>query len=289
MFKTQTTYRTTPGVDTAQAFITKGRQRIKQFGSIVYLNDNDTFEIELFNPNQKRVLAKIKLNGSYISGGGIVLRPGERVFLERFLDENKKFVFSTYKVNGNSKEVQEAIALNGLIEIEFFSEYTPTVSSYIYTTNSNGIITTGSPVYNPFTTTANVSNATFTSNINSNISANAFYSNNNLQQSDVVADSVGTLSLTSFNASDNVRSKKTLSKEVETGRVEKGQHSSQQMAYVDGNFWYYAFTTITWQIKPTSQKPYTASEIAQRYCGECGAKIKKDSFKFCPQCGTKLG
>lgn len=285
-----TNYRTALGADTAQAFITKGKQRIKQFNSTVYLNHNDTFEIELFNPNQNRILAKIKLNGAYITSGGIVLRPGERVFLERFLDVDRKFVFSTYSVNGDSKEVKDAIALNGFVEIEFYSEYFPSTSTFL--TNSWGNITTNTPWHYPSTVTANANaNITFTSN-----ASNAMFSSN---VGGVVTDSlsfgVADMNMQSLNndlAGGNVRGdirKKSLSKQVETGRVEKGSVSNQQIGYTDGSFLLSPFIKINWQIKPTSVKPYTAEEIGQRFCGECGAKIKKDSFKFCPQCGTKLG
>ena len=71
----------------------KGRKSIKN--GKVFLTDGDEFEIELFNPTQNKVLAKIELNGKSI-GSGIILRPGERVFLERYLDEAKKFLFETY-------------------------------------------------------------------------------------------------------------------------------------------------------------------------------------------------
>jgi hypothetical protein len=58
----------------------------------VYLNNGDEFEIELFNPTISKVMAKIDLNGISI-GPGVVLRPGERVFLERYINEAKKFLF----------------------------------------------------------------------------------------------------------------------------------------------------------------------------------------------------
>ena len=47
-----------------------------------------------------------------------VLRPGERVFLERYLDTPNRFKFETYTVGGNSEEVKKAIELNGLIKID---------------------------------------------------------------------------------------------------------------------------------------------------------------------------
>ena len=85
--------------DVPSAYITKNKQRIKQHGQTVYLNDGDEFEIELHNPKNNPILAKILLNGKYIPGGGIVLRPGERVFLERYLDKDRKFLFETYSVD----------------------------------------------------------------------------------------------------------------------------------------------------------------------------------------------
>ena len=45
-----------------QSFITKGKQRLKQHGSNVYLNNGEEFEVEIFNPKSNSVLAKIKIN-----------------------------------------------------------------------------------------------------------------------------------------------------------------------------------------------------------------------------------
>ncbi len=104
------------------AHVTTGKQRLKQNGSNVYLNDGEEFEIEIFNPKSISVLAKIKINGNYLSGGGIIVRPGQRVFLERYLNETKKFKFKVYEVNSSSKEVQEAIKNNGEVIVEFYDE-----------------------------------------------------------------------------------------------------------------------------------------------------------------------
>ena len=75
-------YATQVGKPTAH--ITKKKSRLKVYnGHSVFLNDKDNFEFEIHNPKQKSVLVKIKLNGEYISTSGVVLRPGQRVFLER--------------------------------------------------------------------------------------------------------------------------------------------------------------------------------------------------------------
>lgn len=137
-------YTTSNGFVVPQSFITKGKQRLKQHIDTVYMNNGDEFEIELFNPTQQKVLAKIELNGKSI-GSGIIVRPGERVFLERYFDEARKFLFETYVVNGDDENVQNAIQKNGDVIIKFYDQYYSnfdyTYSNIIYD-NFNGTFTT---------------------------------------------------------------------------------------------------------------------------------------------------
>lgn len=240
------------------AFITKGKQRVKQYSESVYLKDGDEFEIELFNPTQKPILAKIKINGEYLSTSGLILRPGQRVFLERFIDVDKKLVYSTYEVSGNSNEVKEAIKSNGDVEVEFYNESLP---QWI-TTLSGGSTSTTTYVNYPatFTTTNsqpywnNIGNSVnLTSNTANSISA-AYFSNSSM----------------------------------ETGRIESGEKSNQSL--VNNNnftFEWFTFHKVNWKILPQSQKPIEVSDL-KNYCHGCGSKIKKSTYKFCPNCGTKL-
>jgi hypothetical protein len=254
-----------------EAFITKGKKRIKQFDGQVYLSDGDEYEIELFNPTQEVVLAKIKIDGDYIAGGGMVLRRGERVFLERFLDSPEKFKFSTYVVNGNNTEVQDAIANNGYVEIEFYSEYKPTFpnrtlySGPSYTYSNSPSVINGNPI--TYTTTGNGGNFTLTSGTTS---TSTFYNTS------LTANTL---------EGPNIRN---LSNKVETGTTEKGSSSDQTFKHTNKTFNSFSFWNVAWQILPLSQKQYTAEEVGVNYCGNCGAKRKKSSFKFCPQCGTKF-
>lgn len=258
-----------------EAFITKAKKRIKQFSGQVYLNDGDEYEIELFNPTQEVVLAKIKLDGNYIAGGGIVLRRGERVFLERFLDSPEKFKFSTYVVNGNNKEVQDAVAKNGYVEIQFYSEYKPTYYNQPFSVGG----TTGG--YNPLTITNNTTgtpnweNATFTTSC----STSTFY-NASLTST--------TSNLKTFVSQEPKILSANVLRKVETGTTERGSDSSQTFKYSNKTFSSVSFWNVAWQILPNSQKQYTAEEVIVNYCGNCGAKRKKSSFKFCPHCGTKF-
>lgn len=249
-----------------EAFITKGKKRIKQFDGQVYLSNGDEYEIELFNPTQEVVLAKIKIDGDYIAGGGIVLRRGERVFLERFLDSPDKFKFSTYEVNGKNLEVQEAIRNNGYVEIEFYSEYQPTFPNRTIYTGPNYTTINGNPI--TYTTTGNSGNFTLTSGTTT---TSTFYN--------------ASLNSTNTLAGTNIR---TLSNKIETGTTEKGSSSDQTFQHTNKTFNSFSFWNVAWQILPKSQKQYTAEEVSVNYCGNCGAKRKKDSFKFCPHCGTKF-
>jgi hypothetical protein len=276
-------YATQVGKPTAH--ITKKKSRLKVYnGHVVFLNDKDNFEFEIHNPKQKSVLCKVKLNGEYISTSGIVLRPGQRVFLERFLDSNNKFEFSTYKVKDTS-ENRSAIDLNGDVLIEFYDEqevrnnflYLNGRATYgsglTYGERSNDYIpkfgttisTTGG-VYNTTTTTYSTSNATFTSSVAPTIVRSKF-----------------DVSSTLLGASKPSKKK---SKSIETGRVEKGEQSNQNFTNSYEQFHYHTSHTIKFKIQPTSTKNISVEEIRQ-YCTECGTKMKKN-YKFCPSCGNKL-
>jgi len=248
-------YYTTIKVGKPTAHITKKKSRLKVYnGHVVFLNDKDNFEFEIHNPTQKSILCKIKLNGEYISTSGIVIKPGQRVFLERFLDTNNKFEFSTYEVKDTSAN-RTAIDLNGDVRIEFYNEQTYNQYPHLSGGNWNtgwSDINTGSPYYvNPtFTTSNSNGNITFTSS--NSIGANTSYLNNT----------------------------------IETGRVEKGDKSKQQFTNSYQNFEYNVSHQISLKILPLDNKNKTTDDI-KHYCTECGSKAKK-SHKFCPSCGNKL-
>lgn len=255
------------------AHITFKKGRLKQNQNKVYLNDNSEFQIELFNGTTSEVLAKISLNGELISQGGIVLRPAERIFLDRYLDVAKKFKFETYDVSGKSEEVQNAIRNNGLVKVEFFRKQI----SICYGRLGNPIITTtpawqhwstpycgtpivycgGSSVGSSFTTTSLGVNTTYTNSSSGTIN---------------LSDNTQTVN-------NNKKSKKT----IETGRIGEGSKSDQEFRTVDMTFEYYAFKTFEYQILPTSQKVMESKDI-KKYCPSCGTKC---NTAFCPSCGAK--
>ena len=226
-----------------EAHITKSKNRLKLYsGSTVYLKDESTFEIELYNPKPVRVLAKISLNGLHISGGGIIVNPGQRVYLERFIDEDRRFKFSTYEVE-DSDETRQAIEKNGEVRVEFYSELNLGTQYMQYSSF------TAPPVY--------------------------------------AGSTVNTLFNTSASLTSSVTYDASVKGSMETGRVEKGSRSSQELAAGFGSFNSWACAVYHYKILPTSHKPVEVGEI-RSYCTGCGTRIKKSNWKFCPSCGTEI-
>jgi hypothetical protein len=278
-------YQTKTG--TPCAYITKDKKRLKQFGQNVYLKNGDEFELELFNPSQSTVLAKIKLDGSYISGGGIVLKPGQRVYLERYLDDPRKFKFETYEVDGTSNEVLDAISNNGDVVIEFFDEYKQPMWTNNITYYGGSF---GGPTYisgSPSFTTNTTGISTFTTSGLGNVNTSFTNTSDTINGSNL-QNPVRRLQ----KSKDNSRSEATMDSmlsmdSIETGRVEKGGLSDQSFQTVNKSFNHYTTATSVWKILPMSQKVYEKQEL-KVYCTNCGKKRKKDSDKFCSSCGNKF-
>ena len=273
------------------AYITvnKGRKKIKQ-DKLVYLENGTEFEIELHNPTQTTVLAKISINNTLISYSGIVLRPGERVYLERYLDNPNKFKFETYNVNGNAEEVKKAIEKNGLIKVEFYNEdLTPS-----YTVNNPFILTSGtisSPTWetttNPTWTLGDMTYTTSTSDTSRSfggVSTNTMYFSNSIGTT-----LTGSLSTPISASASSAPAPKLRSKSVETGRVEQGSHSSQSFQTVSKKFHYYTTNVVEYQIKPISQMYVDAKDLKKvgQYCTKCGRK-GKPTDNFCSGCGNRF-
>jgi hypothetical protein len=274
--------------DKPYAYITKNKQRVKQFGQNVYLKDGSEFEIELYNPSRKTVLGKIKINGEFINGGGIILRPGERVFLERYIDVPHKFKFETYTVD-STNETMNAIANNGDVEILFYEEEDPIIqrlnNNIIWNPTYINHTTTGGFVYGT-TTNDVVGNNLYTTSVN--YTSNLDNSNIDLKDSLSFSNNPRSSKFESkYDQKPRSRSFAKKLKSVETGRVEQGSSSNQTFKTVSKNFNIWTVSTSVWKILPESQKPVEKSDLIER-CPKCSTKIKKSSWKFCPECGNEL-
>ncbi len=237
----------------------------------VYLNDGTEFQIYLKNPYQNHLGIKIYVNNQAIGGNMLVLRPGQSFWLDRFLNDNKKFLFSTYDVE-NTQEMRYAINNNGKVKIEFYHEKEETP---YFTT---------APLKTNFDWTNY--NITCSSAISSNVPASTFYcSTGDIGNVSASAATHSKLRSTSYVTSASTTKTDDLS--FETGRVEKGGVSRQEFEYCDINFDYYPFKTENILILPVSRKQIRAEETRRRYCSQCGKKVNPKD-KFCSNCGAKL-
>ena len=79
----------------------------------VYLDNGTEFQIHIKNPYQNHLGIDIYVNEKSI-GNRLVLRPGQSVWLERFMNDDHKFLFETYEVE-DTKETHYAINKNGKV------------------------------------------------------------------------------------------------------------------------------------------------------------------------------
>jgi zinc-ribbon domain len=252
-----------------EAHITSKKSRFKVYdGKNIYLKDGTNFEIELHNPTSTRYMAKIWINGKLVSKSGIVVPAGDRVFIERFIDENAKFLFKTFEVD-NIEETAAAREKNGLVKVEFYPE--------VFKFNTGSITTITPPVF-------------YDSQVYSSPSGNIIgYSATSYYSSTSFANSSNTFSGPNIRTTGLGKQQLNEAKpdSVETGRVAQGEKSDQKFTNTTGDFYTTPYYTYEIHLFPESHKAIEANEI-RNYCGECGVRIKKSNWKFCPNCGEKL-
>ena len=270
----------------AFAKIAVNKSLLKEYSSskysrVVYLNNGDEFQIQLFNSRQYLIAAKIFMNGEELSDM-LVLRPGERVWLERYFDNPRKFKFSTYEIE-NSPEAKAAASLNGEVKVEFYR---------VKTKKSNPIVWVYPRPEDYVTVYYDNNISSDLSNLVNNVNTASTSRYNSV---DSISTSTGGETAFTCSCMDSVNSCATSisysstpePKGIETGRVEKGAYSNQKFSYVDYDFENYPFMTEKIDILPLSRKPYTSSDLKKRYCSNCGRKLSP-KHKYCPYCGTEV-
>ncbi len=222
-------------------------------GGSIYFSDGQEYEIELYNPLSVNVKACITIDGKIVSGGGIVIKNGERVYLERFIDNNHKFKFKTYSVD-KTEEVEKAIGNNGVIEVKFYEEYV--IPHYTYYTHTNFQQWPTNPFYKDLKTNQDIYLTTNTTSFNNNVEIK---------------------NLNSYIIGD----------QQETGKTELGSISNQEFSDYNGIFESNELIKFDFKIYPISKKELNSGDLKfRKYCTECGKKLK-NTYKFCPSCGTK--
>lgn len=271
------------------AKLAKNKSLLKEYKTsfsdrTVYLKDGDEFQFQLFNPEKEEIAVRISIESTQLSHD-IVLRPGERIWIERYTDTPKKFKFSTYYVNGKNKEVQEAIADNGNISIQFFHKQKK-INTPIWVNQPNITWTNlNTPAYDwdKYTITCdNALNGSIQTNLNSISSITCSSANCSTTTGDC-----SSVLFSSANSSCTATNVEETTLGLETGRVTEGSHSNQKFSDVNIDFEYWPFKTEEIKILPESRKPYNSNDLRKVYCTNCGRKLNT-KYKYCPYCGSKI-
>lgn len=253
----------------------------------VYLKNGTEFQIYLKNPYQSHLGIKIYVNNKFI-GNTLVLKPGQSCWLERYLNENSKFLFSTYEVE-NTAEMKYAINQNGRVKIEFYHEverytnYAKPLDFDIDTLYGSTIASNPLPLdvkYNSSYTsfgslTGSLSDVVLTSGC-------TFSANNNVANA---LNDMPPKERRKSVATNTIRTE--IDSTIETGRIEKGSASDQEFNTCDISFDYRPFRTENILILPVSRKQVNVEETRRRYCSQCGKKVSPKD-KFCSNCGARL-
>lgn len=288
----------------ALAKIAISKNLIKEYKSsesdrTVYLNDGTEFQIYLKNPFQNHLGIKIYVNNKSI-GNMLVLRPGQSFWLDRFVNENSKFLFSTYQVE-DTNEMRYATSQNGKVKIEFFHEreqvhFEPCVFTYSGGSGNdwlngygNSISSSGVKRYNDIDTHTCYYNSTVTTgdagDKSYHLTASSAISLDSAASTITASSATRSLSKKSIDKQANKAVDHNLS--LETGRVEKGGRSNQEFETCDIDFEYYPFQTENILILPNSRKQVRTEDVRRKYCSQCGKKVSPKD-KFCSNCGAKL-
>jgi hypothetical protein len=92
---------------------------------------------------------------------------------------------------------------------------------------------------------------------------------------------------TSVYNTTTLTSSNSVSRTVESGRIDEGGESNQMFTSSNKSFYSYPFHTVEFQLLPESLKQVNVKDI-RNYCPECGYRLRKDNWKFCPNCGEEL-
>ena len=275
--------------------------RIKTYNhdgqACAYLKDGTEFQLEFDNDSDFYVRAEITVNGQ-TQKSSLVLRPHQRYFLDRFMDEKKKFKFNTFLTgNDDIEKLKEIIAKNGKILVKFYKEYLQPVISETYRDpfvlygsgqsetslygagrfgyTTNGIKSRGLTKGLSSDRGENISNSSYYVN-SMNISANASAYEDYLDASAQIKPD-----------------------EMETGRIESGNKSKQEFSPITKTWESWPCVCFQYHILPESQMPKTPkvkkvkkakdvimADDVRTYCPKCGRRVK-EGWNFCPGCGKE--
>lgn len=239
------------------------------------LENHQEFQIELYNPTERVKGVKLKINGE-LSNGTLILRPGERFFLDRYIDNQNKFMYDEYFVLLRGT-INTPIRFNGDIEVLFFDEAKKDINEFFNTKiwGKNPYIYETPTIYDWGRTPV--------------IYYSGPNSTSNFLNCDIDGSNIQNASITTSTFSNGLNEN-----EIKTGRISKGEKSYQEFGVGYEQFENIASSVVKMNISTNRKQTDCSSSCAsttdlfssRRYCTNCGKHLKQ-SFKYCPKCGQK--
>ena len=94
---------------------------LKEFpNDVIKMKFMSEYSIYMKNLSTVRAIAKIKIDGENVSGGGIILDPGESIDFERFIKSDRKFKF--IEMTKGIEEFRGIKTEDGLIQVTYSFE-----------------------------------------------------------------------------------------------------------------------------------------------------------------------
>jgi len=242
------------------------KNRLKLYSNNqLWLNDGNEYQIEFENYTQRTLLAKIKIDGKFISDSGLILKPGQHIYLDRYFDSPRRFKFSTYQFE-NTPEAQAAIQNNGWVEIYFYEQYV----------NYNSITFTNHLGWNYDN---RITGSMRTGDANSLYGAGR-YDNSRGMMSVNCCNNVED----DLNCFHGKSSKDTELKE--TGRTQEGSISNQSFKFEDFEFNAWHSHHVVYKLVPYSAIIDKTS--VRNYCSHCSYRVRDSKWIYCPKCGNRV-
>jgi len=245
------------------------RNRLKLYtNNTVWLNNGDEYQIEFENYTQRNFLAKIKIDGQFISDSGLILKPGQHIYLDRYFDSPRRFKFSTYSVE-NTAEAKSAIQNNGWVEIYFYEQlihFQPAIS-WTYTNQWFPQYPTNDPYFG-------ISGSSRTSGV-----VDGLYGEGRFGYSKTLDE------VNCYNVQADMNVLRSEEK-IETGRTEQGSVSNQtfKMENMEFNSWHSQY--VVYKIVPFSA--VAGYSTVRNYCTSCSYRLRDGKWIYCPKCGNRI-
>lgn len=263
--------------------------------SFLILNPGQDVTLDRFIDDQKKMLFETYSYESTNESAKKAIVNNGNVTIQFFKEKRVLPIFQSY---GGQFLSLSGSTTNGIV---YNTHTNGTQNTYL---NLSGNVGMGNPNPNNTLTIDNLNNGTLNlTNININTSDYSEYLAENINKpinysdytnTTVTTNTINNSTYTSgvdmnldFKSNQKTKSVRSKSLKKETGRVEKGTTSNQNLIKVEVEFETTNFYEVSYNLKPVSEKDDSSVKIRE-YCESCSYRIRNTKYNFCPKCGTKI-